>query len=332
MMSIKKREVFAVAFLVPILLIFCLVGTVSAVVPLMKAPVITAELKANPASYTGTCPAVIKFEGTISVKGIVKGPYTLKYIFTRSDGATDTNVKTLTFAQDGTQKVSTTWTLGGAALPTYSGWQKIKVLTVPPVESSQADFSVKCETGRTMGPKLPFKAELSDLKMANVLITKETKMKIAPQFAVQLPANLADRRADLKCHILAYHDQARLRPISGNIWYLNPNSYSPPLPLPWYIYYDIVVTNTGTAATGNFVTKIHFSNPTKPPQDFYEAESLDPGESVVFKFYWGYFLPGMYNELFNQTVTISSQLDATAKVAESNEANNACAYPVKFVQ
>jgi hypothetical protein len=331
-MASLRRKRLGVAFLVQILFIIILVGTVGAVVMIAKAPTITAELKANPVAYTGTCPAVIKFEGTIAVKGIVKGPYTLKYIFTRSDGATDTNVKSLTFAQDGMQKVSTTWTLGGAALPTYSGWQKIKVLTTPVVESNQADFSVKCGSSQRSISKLPFEAELSDLKMESVPIAKEPKMKIAPLVAVQLPVNIAERKADLKCQILGFLDQNRTRPVMGNLWHMNPYSYSPPLPLPWYIHYNIVVTNVGTAKAENFVTKIHFINPTVPPQDFFETESLDPGETVVFKYRWGSFLPGMYYQLLNRQVVISSQLDITAKVVESNEGNNACAYPVKFVQ
>ncbi len=91
--------------------------------------------------YSGDCPAKIVFSGSITVNE----PGTVSYIFTRSDGATDTLTKKLTFSAAGTKSVSTTWTLGGAPLPRYKGWQAIKILSPNPLNSAHADFEVSCD-------------------------------------------------------------------------------------------------------------------------------------------------------------------------------------------
>ncbi len=73
----------------------------------------------------------------------------MKYTFTRSDGATGPAF-TLDFKAAGTQQVSTAWTLGDAvALPTYEGWQALKVLSPNEVESSHETgrFVLKCALG-----------------------------------------------------------------------------------------------------------------------------------------------------------------------------------------
>ena len=83
--------------------------------------VTAATLEAQPESYTGPCPATIKFIGRITAKG--KG--TVKYTFTRNDGGI---VPTSTIYFDGsaaTQTVTNTWTLSVAS---YTGWQTLKVL------------------------------------------------------------------------------------------------------------------------------------------------------------------------------------------------------------
>ena len=99
-----------------VLVLFCVVWAQSAM-----CTVTATSLKALPAVYRGDCPGVIKFNGTITSDraGIVR------YIFTRSDGATDTNIKTLRFLRRGTMKVQTTWTLGGSTLCYYTGWEAI---------------------------------------------------------------------------------------------------------------------------------------------------------------------------------------------------------------
>jgi len=105
-----------------------------------KAPeifaVIDASLKADKAEVIGQCPVTVNFTGYITTNG----PGTVKYTFTRNDGATGP-VFTLDFDAAGTKPVNTTWTLGGSGLMEYSGWQRIKIL-------SPHEFESSLETGR----------------------------------------------------------------------------------------------------------------------------------------------------------------------------------------
>jgi hypothetical protein len=106
-----------------------------------------ADLKADEAKLLGPCPLMVKFTGHLTTNG----PGTVKYTFTRSDGATGP-VFTLDFKSAGTQQVSTAWTLGDAtALPTYEGWQALKVLFPNEVESSHetGSFILSCGTAAT---------------------------------------------------------------------------------------------------------------------------------------------------------------------------------------
>ena len=99
-------------------------------------------LKADNPIGSGPCPVTIRFTGYISTDG----PGTVKYTFTRSDGALGP-VETLDFKAAGTQSVSTTWTLGDAtSLPSYEGWQSLKVLSPNELESNHktGSFVVKC--------------------------------------------------------------------------------------------------------------------------------------------------------------------------------------------
>lgn len=105
------------------------------------AAVIKATLSPAQKVYSGDCPAKIVFKGTITVNA----PGVVSYIFTRSDGATDTNIKKLKFLAAGSKAVSTTWTLGGAALPSYKGWQAIKILSPNSFTSAHANFEVYCD-------------------------------------------------------------------------------------------------------------------------------------------------------------------------------------------
>lgn len=109
----------------------------------------SATLTAAPASYSGKCPADIHFNGSITAKKAGK----VQYKFLRSDGAFAT-IHTLNFEAPGTKNVSTTWTLGGAALPTYTGWEAIQIVYPTNVESNHANFSVKCETAPQGKPDL----------------------------------------------------------------------------------------------------------------------------------------------------------------------------------
>lgn len=105
------------------------------------AAVTKATLKPAQKVYSGDCPAKIVFKGTITVNK----PGIVSYIFTRSDGATDTKIKKIKFLVAGSKSVSTTWTLGGASLPSYKGWQAIKILSPNALISAQANFEVYCD-------------------------------------------------------------------------------------------------------------------------------------------------------------------------------------------
>ncbi|MEW6209932.1 MAG: hypothetical protein AB1631_16320, partial [Acidobacteriota bacterium] len=102
--------------------------------------VTAVSLTASPAKYEGPCPGVIHFSGKITVNG--KG--TVKYTFLRSDGAT-APISTLNFDGPGSKPVVTTWTLGGAALPHYSGWEAIKILSPNAMVSNKAGFELICK-------------------------------------------------------------------------------------------------------------------------------------------------------------------------------------------
>jgi hypothetical protein len=108
-------------------------ATPAAVTKVTLAPVVK--------TYYGDCPAKIVFKGAITVNA----PGVVSYIFTRSDGATDTITKKLKFTAPGTKAISTTWTLGGPALPSFNGWQAAKILGPKPIESAHANFAVYCD-------------------------------------------------------------------------------------------------------------------------------------------------------------------------------------------
>jgi hypothetical protein len=101
--------------------------------------VASATLEVFPEQYQGPCPATIRFEGNITVNG----PGTVRYTFLRSDGATSP-VYTLEFKREGTQRVSTTWRLGGASRPQFSEWVSLKVISPNEKESARAGFKGDC--------------------------------------------------------------------------------------------------------------------------------------------------------------------------------------------
>lgn len=103
--------------------------------------VVEVLLRADPFDYSGPCPVKITFSGRISVVG---GAGRVVYRFLRSDGAS-APVETLNFDAPGSKDVSTTWTLGGAASPDFSGWQAIEILEPQERRSANATFRIKCE-------------------------------------------------------------------------------------------------------------------------------------------------------------------------------------------
>lgn len=120
-------------------MIVCLVSVLFQMAVADAVQSVTATLTANPTSYAGTCPAVIHFDGQITATE----PGRIQYKFIRSDGAY-APIQTLDFAQAGSKPVNTTWTLGGPALPTYSGWEAVKIVYPQDVESNKANFKIVC--------------------------------------------------------------------------------------------------------------------------------------------------------------------------------------------
>ena len=119
-------------------IIVCLMAVCSGAL----AAVTKATLAASPVSFSGNCPKKFVFSGTITVDK----PGTVTYEFIRSDGAKDTQPKTLTFTAAGTKNVADdTWTLGGASLPTATGWEAIKVTAPNAFESNHANFKLACD-------------------------------------------------------------------------------------------------------------------------------------------------------------------------------------------
>jgi hypothetical protein len=109
-----------------------------------------AFLKAD-VSPTGKCPLLVRFNGYITVNG----PGTVKYTFTRSDGATSP-IYTLTFKTAGTQSVSSDWTVGdAAALPHFEGWQAVRILAPNQSESSHktGSFTINCAVATPQSPQ-----------------------------------------------------------------------------------------------------------------------------------------------------------------------------------
>ena len=104
--------------------------------------VVEVTLQPADARPAGACPISITFGGSIRTDG----PATVKYTFMRNDGATSP-VFTLQFSEAGVQSVTTSWTIGDKkSLPTYSGWQAIKILSPNVIESSHdaGSFEMTC--------------------------------------------------------------------------------------------------------------------------------------------------------------------------------------------
>lgn len=108
--------------------------------PTQNFKVTNISLLASPAKYQGSCPALVNFDGVIETNG--QG--SVQYTFVRSDGATGPR-QTLNFKSAGKLPVRNTWSLGGTSLPSYSGWQALKVLSPIVMESDKATFEIRCD-------------------------------------------------------------------------------------------------------------------------------------------------------------------------------------------
>jgi hypothetical protein len=301
-----------------------------------KAPIITATLNADPASYSGACPAVIKFEGKINVAGITKTPITITYEFIRSDGGKDTRPKTLTFKEDGSQAVSTTWTLGDNKRPSYTGWMAIKIAGKPPVESNKANFLIQCKAEQQTQ-----EFKLEDMKFTQKPVRKipsgltlEEKQKAAAELNKGLTKL---KKSDLVCSIKAYYNEARTMPVeswgrNGGIYHLSPVK-SPQRPYPYCVFFTVEVKNIGAeTAASNVVNKVVFqSSPAFFPPVAYATsppENIEPGETAEYDYYYGPFGGAILN---NRSIIVNALADYPPHVSEVDENNNTAMYTLRFV-
>jgi hypothetical protein len=310
------------------------------------APVITAKLTANPASYSGKCPATIKFDGEITVRGITRGPLTVKYEFIRSDGAMDSSPRFLTFQKDGSLPVSSSWTLGGDKVPTYSGWKAVKVTAPAPVESNKANFSVKCaaeEKKPAAADSLPLTAaKFVEKPLRKIPANLSAAQREQARNIQAAPGQVADMlqhviKVDLTCQIKAYYDEAHTKPLpSGGpitgLYHLSAAQHPLHIP-PFTLFFGITVKNEGVlTAAPNITNRALFSSlpPFFAPQQFVTApETLSPGEAAEYVYHWGPFYPS--SELYNKTIQLQVTADFPPRIAEDDEANNNCFYHVRFV-
>ena len=117
-------------------------GIFAATAATSKFAVTDAKFKADEQKVLSKCPALIGFSGSVTANGAGEVTYT----FMRSDGATSP-VQTLNFTEAGTRAVSTSWTLGGAGLMSYEGWQTLRILSPNELTTPQTDgkFWMNCE-------------------------------------------------------------------------------------------------------------------------------------------------------------------------------------------
>jgi hypothetical protein len=91
-------------------------------------------VSAEPATYNGSCPKVVKFEGSIKANGAGRVEYRWE-----SESGTGTPMS-YDFAQAGVKYVDMTQTLSNSK----SGWIRLRILSPNNVVSNKANFDVEC--------------------------------------------------------------------------------------------------------------------------------------------------------------------------------------------
>ena len=106
-------------------------------IPSITTPFAVVGLAAqvDPASYAGPCPKTFNFIGAITTNG----PGTVTYRWERSDGSIG-YVQSATFSAASLQTVTRSWEIG----KTFTGWQRLHVLTPNDSLSNQASFTMTC--------------------------------------------------------------------------------------------------------------------------------------------------------------------------------------------
>ena len=121
------------SYLILLALILSLVLT--GCVPHKEFAVTSVTASVDPSSFTGACPKTFNFYAIITVNG----PGTVTYKWERSDGAVSPT-QSITFAAAGSQTVTTSWTVGAS----YSGWERVHILTPNDKFSNKAYFTLTC--------------------------------------------------------------------------------------------------------------------------------------------------------------------------------------------
>lgn len=114
---------------------------------------VIADLSVSPSTHTGSCPALFRFTGKITVNKAA----TVQYRFVRSDN-TRMPPAVLTFEEAGTQEVTDTWQFEDATSgSTFTGWEAIQINFPMKVQSNVAIFRGTC-TGQ--GKRVPEKSPM----------------------------------------------------------------------------------------------------------------------------------------------------------------------------
>ena len=146
----SRRTLFRYSPALALLLLSAAVATPRAA---SEFRVVGAGLEADPTSYSGPCPGVIKFRGKIQASGAGRVKYTYSY----SDGGGGPE-GFVDFEGPGVKHVETSWRLGDArALPHYEGWAVLKIISPNEYESNRAKFVLDCTQpgGQTPPPGQP---------------------------------------------------------------------------------------------------------------------------------------------------------------------------------
>ena len=103
--------------------------------PAAQASTFSARVSVTPASYSGACPAVFDFSGTITTDG----PASVRYNWLKSGGSF-TDESAVPFSQSGTQTVSYRWEIS------TSGTHGLKLHLISPVDilADEAVFTLAC--------------------------------------------------------------------------------------------------------------------------------------------------------------------------------------------
>jgi len=148
MTSLTRRKImrnrYFTFFTISLFAVFAFI-TASATEASAYGRVVRASLRAERLGLINRCPTTVDFRGAITMSG----PGSVRYTFERSDGAT-APIYALHFTEAGTQEVSTSWTLGRS----YSGYEKLVVLSPNRFESPEARFNLNCG-GILIDPPLP---------------------------------------------------------------------------------------------------------------------------------------------------------------------------------